>query len=104
MGGVVFPRGIKGVDGDMLLAGTPYGQIGVAWTDFPPPVYLAIATYYADASRNPQQAATRRWMAANYALENGQPATAKTLATEAASVVPQYKKDLAPFNEPTSAR
>ena len=104
LGGVAFPRGIKGVDGDMLLAGTPYGQIGVPWTGFSPSVYLAIAMYYADASRNPQQAATRRWMAANYALENGRAAEAKSLANLAARDQPLYQKELAQFNEPSAAR
>ena len=102
--GVAFPNGIKGVDGDMLLAGTPYGQIGVPWTSFSPSVYLAIAMYYADASRNPQQAATRRWLAANYALENGRTAEAKSLASLAARDQPQYQKDLAQFNEPNGTR
>ena len=104
LSGVAFPRGIKGVDGDMLLAGTPYGQIGVPWTDFSPSVYLAVAMYYADASRNSQQAATRRWMAANYALENGRSAEARSLANLAARDQPQYRKDLAQFNEPSAAR
>ena len=98
--GITYPHGIQGDEGDMLLAGTPYGKIGVPWTDFSPAVYLAVASYYADASRNPQQAATRRWLAANYALENGHPAEAKTLANAAADAVPRYRQELAQFDEP----
>ena len=102
LGGVTFPRGIQGVSGDMLLAGTPYGQMGVPWTDFAPTVYLAVASYYADASRNAQQAAERRWLAANYALENGRAAEAKNLANQAARTLPQYQKDLAQFDAPAA--
>ena len=100
--GMTYPRGIQGDEGDMLLAGTPYGQIGVPWTDFSPAVYLAVASHFADASRNPQQAATRRWLAANYALENGRLAEAKTLANAAANVAPQYRKELAQFDAPVA--
>ena len=102
LGGATFPRGIQGVSGDMLLAGTPYGQMGVPWTDFPPTVYITVASYYADASRNAQQAAERRWLAANYALENGRTAEAKNLANQAARAFPQYQKELAQFNAPNA--
>ncbi len=95
--GVTFPRGISGVQGDMLMAGTPYGQLAVPWTDFAPTVYIAVASYYADASRDRQQAATRRWLTANYALENGRVADAKLLANRAAKDAPQYQKDLGQF-------
>lgn len=98
--GVTYPRGITGVNGDLLLAGTPYGQIAVPWTDFTPAVYVAVAAYYADASRNPQQAADRRWIAANYAAENNRATEAKALAARAAQDAPKYQKDLAQFDAP----
>ena len=96
--GVTYPRGLRGVQGDQLLAGTPYGQITVAWTDFDPAVYLAVAGYYADAVRNPPQAAERRWLAANYAVENGRVADAKGLASQAARDLPKYASEIGQFD------
>ncbi len=98
--GVTYPRGINGVQGDTLLAGTPYGQIAVPWTDFAPTVYLAVAAYYADATRDLKQAAARRWMMAAYALDNGRAADAKALAVRAAKDAPQYQGELGQFDPP----
>ncbi len=74
--------------------GTPYGTISVPWTDFAPQALLAVAAYYADATTQPSQAADRRWLAANFALENGQPSDAKALAARAAQDQPDYAKEL----------
>lgn len=98
--GVAYPRGLQGFKGDQLLAGTPYGQIAVPWTDFDPAVFVTVAAYYADSARNPQQAADRRWLAANYAVENGRLADARALADRAARDAPKYAKDLAQFDAP----
>ena len=59
---------------------------------------LAVATYYTDATTNPAQAADRRWLAATFALENGQLAEAKALAARAAHDRPDYAKELAQFS------
>ena len=98
--GTTFPRGILSATPDMLQAGTPYGTIGAPWTDFAPITFLAIANYYADAARDPRQAAERRWLAAVYALENGRPAEAKALSARAARDLPQHQKELGQFNGP----
>ena len=98
--GTTYPRGIMNAASDMVQAGTPYGTIGVPWTDFAPLTFLGVAAYYADATRDPKQAAERRWLAAVYALENGRPAEAKALAARAARDLPQHQKDLAQFNAP----
>ena len=92
-----YPRGIQQASTDQLQAGIPYGSIGVPWTEFGPPALLAIAAYYIDATSNPGQAADRRWLAANYALESGQINEAQALATRAAEVKPEYQKDLGQF-------
>lgn len=96
--GVTYPRGLSGVQGDLLLAGTPYGSLAVPWTDFAPPVYLQVASYYADATRDPRQAAARRWLAANYALDNGRATDAKILADRAVKDAPQYQKEMGQFD------
>ena len=95
--GVNFPRGLQSATSDSFMAGTPYGSINVPWTDFAPPVLLAVANYYADATPDPSQAADRRWLAATFALENGQVAEAKALAARAARDRPDYAKELAEF-------
>ncbi len=99
--GATYPRGIVNAASDMLQAGTPYGTIGVPWTDFTPAAYLIVAGYYADAARDPRQAAERRWLMAVYALENGRAADARALAARAARDLPQHQKDLGQFNAPT---
>ena len=96
--GVNFPRGLQSATPETFLAGTPYGSISVPWTDFAPPVLLAVANYYADATPNPLQAADRRWLAATFALENGQVAEAKMLAARAVRDRPDYAKELAQFS------
>lgn len=96
--GTTYPRGIVNAAPDMLQAGTPYGTIGVPWTDFAPAALLTVAGYYTDATRDPRQAAERRWLAAVYALENGRAAEAKALAARAARDLPQHQKDLGQFN------
>ncbi len=98
--GATFPRGILSATPDMIQAGTPYGTIGVPWTDFAPAAFLGLASYYADAARDPRQAAERRWLAAVYALENGRPAEAKALSARAVRDLPQHQKDLGQFNAP----
>ena len=98
--GTTYPRGIMKAASEMIQAGTPYGTIGVPWTDFAPVTFLSVAAYYADATRDPKQAAERRWLAAVYALENGRPAEAKALAARAAKELPQHQKDLEQFNAP----
>ena len=95
--GTSYPRGIQQASTDQLQAGIPYGNIGVPWTEFGPPALLAIAAYYIDATPDPGQAADRRWLAANYALESGQINEARALATRAAEVKPAYQKDLGQF-------
>ncbi len=100
--GTTYPRGILNAAPDMLQAGTPYGTIGVPWTDFTPAAFLAIANYYIDATRDPKLAAERRWLAAIYALENGRSAEAKALAARAARDLPQHQKDLAQFDAASS--
>ncbi len=101
--GTTYPRGIMNAAPDMLQAGTPYGTIGVPWTDFTPAAYLIIANYYTDATRDPKQAAARRWLEAVYALENGRAAEAKALAARAAHDLPEHQKDLAQFNSAIGA-
>ena len=96
--GTTYPRGILNATPEMLQAGTPYGTIGVPWTDFAPTAFLIIANYYTDATRDPKQAAERRWLEAVYALENGRAADAKALAIRAARDLPQHQKDLDQFN------
>ncbi len=59
---------------------------------------LAVAAYYADATPNPVQAADRRWLAATFALENGQLNEAKSLAARAAQGRAEYAKDLGQFS------
>ena len=98
--GVTYPRGILNAAPDMLQAGTPYGMIGVPWTDLTPAAFLALAGYYTDATRDPRLAAERRWLAAVYALENGRAADARSLAARAARDLPQHQKDLEQFNAP----
>ena len=80
------------------MAGTPYGTIRVPWTDFTPSALLAVASYYADATPNPVQAADRRWLAATFALENGQLNEAKSLAARAAQGRAEYAKELGQFS------
>ena len=92
-----YPRGIQQASLDALQAGTPYGTIGVPWSDFSPQAILTMAAYYIDATSLPSQAADRRWLAANYALESGQASEARALATRAAQGRPEYQKDLAQF-------
>ncbi len=99
--GTTYPRGIMNAAPDMLQAGTPYGTIGVPWTDFTPAAYLTIANYYTDATRDPKLAAERLWLEAIYALENGRAAEARALASRAARDLPQHQKDLAQFNAAT---
>ncbi len=98
--GTTYPRGIAHAAPDMLQASTPYGTIGVPWTDFAPVALLNVAAYYTDNTRDPRQAAERRWLAAIYALENGRAADAKALAALAARDLPQHQKDLDQFNAP----
>ena len=101
--GNAYPRGIQQAATDQLQAGIPYGSIGVPWTEFGPPALLAIAAYYIDATPNPGQAADRRWLAANYALESGQLNDARALAARAAEVKPEYQKDLGQFTNRVGA-
>ena len=96
--GVEYPRGIARAANDTVEAGTPYGTIGVPWTDFAPHALLAIAAYYTDATTQPAIAAERRWWAANFALESGQLNDARALAALAARDQPGYQKDLGQFN------
>ena len=98
--GTTYPGGIRSATADMLQAATPYGTIGVPWTDFAPTAFLGLAGYYADAASDPKQAAERRWLAAIYALENGRPAEAKAFAARAARDLPQHQNDLGQFNAP----
>ncbi len=95
--GNAYPRGLQLAANDMLQAGTPYGTIGVPWTDFSPQAILAVAAYYTDAATNPAQAADRRWLAANYALESGQTNEARALAARAVQAKPEYQKEMEQF-------
>ena len=96
--GVSYPRGIEKASGDNVEAGTPYGTVGVPWTDFAPQALLAIAAYYTDATNQPAIAAERRWWSANFALETGLLNDARALAARAAKDQPGYQKDLAQFS------
>ncbi len=96
--GTNFPRGLQSASADAFMAGTPYGTIRAPWTDFAPQALLAVALYYADATPNPVQAADRRWLAATFALENGQPTEAKSLAARAAQGRVEYAKELGQFS------
>ena len=96
--GTNFPRGLQSASADAFMAGTPYGTIRVPWTDFAPQALLAVAAYYADATPNPVQAADRRWLAATFALENGQLNEAKSLAARAAQGRAEYAKELGQFS------
>ncbi len=95
--GINYPRGVQKAANDTVEAGTPYGTIGVPWTDFSPQTLLGIATYYADATTQPATAAERRWWAANFALESGLLNDARVLAVQAAKDQPGYQKDLGQF-------
>ena len=96
--GINYPRGIQKAASETVEAGTPYGTITVPWTDFAPQALLAIAAYYTDSTTQPAIAAERRWWAANFALESGQPGEAKALAARAAQDQPGYQKDLGQFS------
>ena len=67
------------------------------WTDFAPKTILTIANYFADSTSDPKQAAERRWLLANFALETGQPREARELASRAAHDRPEYQPELEPF-------
>ena len=99
---VSYPRGIQKAANDAVEAGTPYGTVGVPWTDFAPSALLAVAAYYTDASNQPAIAAERRWWAANFAAESGLLNDARALAARAAKDQPGYQKDLAQFNGTTA--
>ena len=101
--GNAYPRGIQQAATDSLQAGTPYGTIERPWADFSPAAILAVAAYYTDATTNAGQAADRRWLAANYALESGQLNEARALAARAAQGKPEYQKELAQFTGGVSA-
>lgn len=97
--GANFPRGIKGATAQALQGVTPYGTIPIAWADLAPRTVLQMALYFVDATPEPRGSADRRWLAAVFALENGYPADARTLAALAARDRPDYQKDVARFNE-----
>ena len=96
---VSYPRGIVTADASAVQAGTPYGTIAVAWTDFTPETLLTIARYFADATADPRMAGERDWAAATFALETGRIQQARILANLAVRNVPAYQSELAPFTE-----
>ncbi len=95
--GVTYARGITSADADAVAAATPYGTIGVPWTDLTPETLLSIAGYFADATADPRAAGQREWAAATFALETGRTQQARALATLAVRNVPGYQPELAQF-------
>ena len=78
----------------LRVPGIRGGEAPMKWTAMKPPELLMISTSL--ISDDPRYA-SRRWLAAIFALETGQP-EARSLADKAAKAKPEYREELALFS------
>jgi predicted RNA-binding Zn-ribbon protein involved in translation (DUF1610 family) len=93
--------GILRATPDNLTMQLPYGEAQLPWAQLPPQTLLAISTSF--IKPNAPDAADRKWLAAVFAAETGQPDAARKLAEEAAAAKPEYRDQLVPLLGPSPA-
>jgi hypothetical protein len=98
-----YPNGIRKATSDNFEAATPYGTIAIPWLDITPKTLFTIANYFADITADPKQAANRRWLAANFAIESGLVVEGRALATRVAKERPEFAPELPQFLAPAAS-
>lgn len=87
--------GITGATPERVKVKLPFGEAEVPWAILSPQTLLAVSASF--ARPNMADTADREWLCAVYAVETGQAAEAKRLATAAAQAKPEYQPELQPL-------